>query len=84
MCHFCILPCLVAAQKNGWSKKDYQESPSPPGWGHRGVSLYQLSRYSRDPQAAGVWGVGPEQQLGIKSHKQITVHSRTESKYLSL
>lgn len=76
--YFALLSCCTEK----WMEQ--KRLPKKPGWGHRGVSLYQLSRYSRDPQAAGVWGVGPGQQLAIESHKQIKVHSRTASKNLSL
>lgn len=80
----CVISVFCPAQLLHRKMDGAKKLPRKPGWGHRGVSLYQLSRYSRDPQAAGVWGVGPGQQLAIESHKQIKVHSRTASKNLSL
>lgn len=62
-----FLPGLVAAQKNGWSKRITKKALflQAEGTGECLSWSLQLSRYSTDP--SGCWGVGSAQQLGIKS-----------------
>lgn len=62
---------LLSCSKEKWmEQKDYQENPSPSGWGYRGVCLLEPAAQQIFHRPPLLWAIGPAQQLGIESRSK--------------